>query len=529
MRRVTNARILHFALSALLTAGLAGANQSSLDRDQVWSHTSAGEGITSYAVSMGNFGSQVFSDAGFAHHRTRLFSAHRASNVAPEWETDIDRAVYNPRVASAQSTDLHFSLVRHQNPTNPTLRDLVLRAWRSGSEQPIWTRTLASNSMNDQYIWVRCNRDGSRVVTGTNGIPNEEIWVHDGRTGAELENYPLTLFSFPTEMEVSEDAEVMLVMNSIARQVVHIDSGQVLHNVLGTPTMYGGAAISADGDVFGVSAGNSFQVFRKHVGAGYTLVSEFDGASNEHAYYGTLSADGRIAAAAFLVPGASHARVVAWNTDTDTVLLNKLYTGSGSLRTYPTGLAISKDGRRLVLAMTGDGTAGQAPELAVFESGYASPYFATRALYDLPGSVMDISLSDDGSRLATCGRTSHATMSQTDKVYALYQFDRDLVLEGTPNRGSVITARIQGEPGKQGYLVVATEAAPTPLQLPIGVLYVRRSSLYDVIPAGTIGATGEATASFTIPWTSSHDHYFFQAFTGSPRLLNKDWDVVTVP
>lgn len=532
MIKYTNGRILQIAGAVLLSFTGAEASTSQVHPETVWTHTADTEGIASYAVSIGNRGSQVFSDAGFAHHRTRLFSAHETSNVQPAWETDIDMAVYYQKVTSAEATDLHFSLVRHKNVQDPAKRDLVLRAWRSGSEQPLWTRNLITTSTNYADLWVACTPDGSRVVSVTRGNPTEQAWIHDGQTGALLNNFNLSLFSYPTGAQFSADCSVMLIHNSLAHQIVDLTDGSVLHQAIGTDTNYGAIAISANGTHYGVSAGGRFDVYERQASGLYTLNSQAFGQPGEQAVDGALSNDGTRAAVAWSIPGSSHARVFAWKTDVtvDTNPLDHTFASPSTERTYPTGLVMSGDGRRLVIAMSGDGSYGLAPEVAVFDATGPGGSYTLRSEYNVAGSVMALDLSGDGTRLATCGRTSHQTNPQVNKVYALYRFDRDLTIEGAPRANTTVTAHIKGTFGTNAYLVVATQAATNPIELPIGTLYLKRSALYDVIPAGPVDANGNATAEFTFPAGSQNDTFCFQAYTSSSsgRVLGNDWELVTV-
>lgn len=532
MIRNTNGRILQFAGAVILSITGAEASTGVPHPDTVWSHTADTEGIASYAVSIGNRGSQVFSDAGLAHHRTRLFSTHETVNVQPAWETDIDMAVYYQKVTSAETTDLHFSLVRHKNAQDPTRRDLVLRAWRSGSELPLWTRNLLTTTTNYSDLWVACTPDGSRVVSVTRGNPTEQAWIHDGETGALLNNFTMSLFSYPTGAQFSQDCSVMLIHNSLAHQVVRLTDGAVLHESIGTDTNYGAIAISNNGSHFAVSAAGRFEVYERLSTGLYALNSQSFGLPGEQAVDGALSNDGSRAAVAWSLPGASHARVYAWRTDlsTDTNPLNHTFSSPGTERTYPTGLAMSGDGRRLAVAMSGDGSYGVAPEVAVFDATGPDGSYVLRSEYHVAGSVMALDLSGDGTRLATCGRTSHHTNPQVNKVYALYDFDRDLTMEGTPRASNTLTAHIRGSYGTNAYLVVATQAATAPLELPIGTLFLKRTSLHAVIPAGAIGTDGSASTQFTLPANSQHQTYYFQAYTSSSngRLLGRDWEAVTV-
>ena len=146
---------------------------------------------------------------------------------------------------------------------------------------------------------------------------------------------------------------------------------------------------------------------------------------------------------------------------------------------------------------------------------------------DSEGSVMELDLSADGTRLVSCAKTKHISNPVALKRYELFQFERDFFVEGQPYAGAQMRAGINGEPGKYGYLVMATAGAPSPLQLPIGLLHVSRSQIYDVIPMGRLGADGRAELDFDVP-NDGTEQFYLQAFTGSPRRLSRDWELVTL-
>ena len=154
------------ALGLTLSALIAGpAVAQDLDRGLIWSSPpDPGEAYNPNTISIGNWGTQVFSEIWSYDTYSKLFSAHDSGTPAAIW-TSTDPAYGTTSSAdSATFEDLHVGM--HQAFLSGTsgAQAAYLTAYRSSSPSPEWEYTMPVAINNHTISKVQVARDGATVV-----------------------------------------------------------------------------------------------------------------------------------------------------------------------------------------------------------------------------------------------------------------------------------------------------------------------------------------------------------------------------
>jgi hypothetical protein len=519
-----------WALSLLSGPLLAGDPQP----QELWADQRVQEPYYDYVVSLGNNGTQIFTDTGFVDTYRRLYSAFRDSTAAPVWEATLpNEQSYKRSVSSAKSADVH-AVVRHQGSSS-AVRHARLEILTSNSSAPIFAHDFTETGSSIGSNWCHVSDDGKSVIAChmTLLVAHVKRFDAQGATFVQNGDWLLQTHGEATSVGISEDLRHIYLGSNAAGKIFDLSSAQ------GTEIFYewyiGGAskegqAFSKDGLRIAVPLLERVDLYERQ-GPGYVLSNSFaaySAGSSWVARRAALSGDGRILTAAYyLAPDVHQATVVAWDLVSGQQLLQDTVTGQ--LQNYPQDLVISEDGRRIAVAY-GGAEPGAVPGMRVYASQGAGSSFVTLATFDRPGAVVDLDLSPDGSRLAAAGKAVPLGSGWGDRIVETIDLGRDLDLRGVPRRSTPVTFEYYPSSGAGSYcwLLEAASLEPTPVGFSFGTLYVRRSQI-EMISMGVSDAMGKATYPLTIPSSAViGSTLYYQGFAIPPRQLSKSWIPVTV-
>ncbi|MCA8982039.1 MAG: WD40 repeat domain-containing protein [Planctomycetes bacterium] len=536
----TNGRILHFACTALVLSQAAQANGA--QPGLVWSYEMPNETYSNYSVSIGDGGSQVFTDTGKSTRYTRLFSSTETGTVAPQWEASSADHAYYQLVASAETNDRHFTLYQKDDPAGSNDRFATLEAYRSNSSQPAWSYGFPVPIYNHDRMMVECSRDGSVVAVVIENVYNsgEEVYIFDG-TGGQPLHFQANMAGWFKYGRLSDDGSTLYLNSESRVKLFDTSTGNELHSMTVFGGTYTGHAISADGRVFAFSRGGGAVAYSRDASGVYALDTNITGSSTEYVNSLALSSNGEVLVLGFSDAVLNRARVqVVRRTPTSTTgttLLDQSYQGSlasGSYTNWPRDISMSASGDRFAVAFTGDGLIGtNTPELVVFErqwSGLASSPYQVLEDWNCVGSRMELDLSADGNHLAVSGRDTHASSSFGTKVIEYYHLGADLMLTGTPRPGQELTVEFHATTGPRAYLLVTDRAYENPIMTSAGPLLLDRSNGLTVFELDNVGVDGIARGQFLLDTQDyqAGDRLYFQAYSAGPRRLCRTMQSLTL-
>jgi hypothetical protein len=193
---------------------------------------------------------------------------------------------------------------------------------------------------------------------------------------------------------------------------------------------------------------------------------------------------------------------------------------------------VSSDGSCVAFGAWGDELGG-VPEVVVLNAITGDVLIE----YDLPGSVLDIDLSEDGEWLAVASKGVHANTSGGGGAFSLFQVRHPaLRVQGTPRIGSTIAVEYRVRSGSLARLVQALTLSATPVQDPIvdglsltGLLHLELAGLALHEP-GSSNAEHVFTTSVTIPDDPAliGSELYFQAVNLSDAELSATFSRIRV-
>lgn len=548
------------ARGAAVLLALAGAAVAANDPpvEEIWEDERLAEAYLDFEVSLGNNGSMAFSDTGLLDAYTRLYTSVRGTGASPViWERSRNfLATYARSVDSADLADVH-AVVRHEG--NVTLeRTTYLEVFRSSSSTPVLSYAFNTGDIGNGFNWCRVTPDGSTVLAcASNG---STTWVRrfdansSGPGFHPAGAWTVTTFGAPESHGISNDLRLLYLGNVSEARVIDLFTGATIFQTF----LIGGAsatghAFSPDGRRIAIPAGDRVRMFRTN-GSTYAEESPLGSPSpsgNQVAQQATFSADGSTLAASFYVTGSyDEVSVAAWNLDgpnsshpNPISVLGKRYFSNGQFANVPTDLMLSGDGMRLAMSMRGP-VQGSVPGIAVFsrdsfegQSGQATPFQEFHNLYR-DGSVYNLDLSPDGSRIALARRRGYPGTGFGEKIIEAVDLGKEFAARGDARvGGSVVFEYYPDLTGAESstppcfLLSAGSLESPPKVFSGVGTLYVLRS---DIVPVymGTPDSTGKVTsAPFRIRLFSANDNTpeivgpvgstrYFQALRTSTRRLS---------
>lgn len=511
--------VLGAIVGIALLAGTAGA------QGRVWSYPSDGSWIAE-AVSLGGNGGQAFTEVGAFQHSRRLFAAQDQDPPAPVWVDEASEMNFVRRVASSAEADVHAAMVQVYADAQHTTRKAVLRKHSTAGGAPDWVYEFPTVIVNHPYSDVGVSADGERVVgvVYDSGTLGTRVTAFGSDSAVPVADFDAATFGGFLGWDLSSDGSVVAFESQLKVSAFDVLSGApLLESYLFGSLAYGALSLSADGSRLARGTNGEVRVFERVGGGGFQLMTTIGLPSGWYARSVDLSGDGgRLAIGMNLGGNPNAARLRVVDVDTQIVLTDHVIQGSGELSNVAEHVALSKAGAVAVLGLWGD-EAGTVPELEVFEVGRDEP----TATFDLAGSVLDLDLSPDGSRVAVAAKGGHAGAWGGGGEIALFATrQRDFDLEGVPRAGATVVFRQPVRPGGWARVLCSPTLAATPTVFAgVGTLVLERPTMWFLPGFAQGDASGVARTSLALPADPSlvGTSAYYQGLGLSPRDLTEDW------
>jgi hypothetical protein len=509
-------------------AGLAGFAHAQTVLSPRWSHQSGAENWVAREVSLGNEGTEVFTQLDVGGLSRRLFT-EGASGTAPLWQSSDTQSTFHQRVASAADASLHVSA---RDALLGTQHRLELRPFTSGSAAPLWTWTSPLSNYAYDKIDVLVTRGGERIVLVNYAAlaARTEVRVFAPASAVPLHAWTVDTYGPSIGARLSRDGSTLCVLSTLAANIVDTASGVVVHRSSIVGQAGGAIALSGDGRAFAIGIGGSYRLVREDSQGVWATAWEralpMGTSSNQLA----IAEDGSRLACAYALYSGTYAVSIELldlpaSQSAPAVMWTRTIDGAGALQDRASDLALSADGRTLVAGLWGD-DGGSSPEIVVFKDDAPVPAF----LGDSAGSVQRLALSADGRHLAAASKARHNTVFSGDGSVDYFDLGaQDLRVQGVPHAGGSVTIAAHTTPGRPVKLVFASQKAHVPTVLgAMGTLYLNRATILGTQSMGAANGQGDCQTSFALGGAAVGTSVYFQALALAPRQLGLDWCKVTV-
>ena len=510
----------------------AGGSQSMLagSTELIWSLTSD-ESWIAETVSLGNQGTQVFTEYGFYVNHAELLSSHTVGDASPAWSDQQAMLNFERQVASSKSADVHLSL--HQVYADAALfqRRAVLRRYSSAGAGSSWSHESDILISNHAHSWCAVSDDGEAIV----------LLVYDqaqGKTQLSLfgpdSNVPthqayLTTLAGVESADLSRDGSTLVVSAPLKQLVYDLTIGEVAHETytFGQP-QYGGSSSSGDGSrvVFGTPG---FVTVMERNGEGiYSELLALDLPSAHMLRAPALSDDGTTLVAGFQKAGQlMDARIVVVDLEQGALSYQLDLDGGGQLQNLVEDIQVSADGSRFAIGMWGDED-DLVPEVLVYDRDLMLPVLTDH----LPGSVNSMDFSSTGDYLTVASKGVHANVWGGGGSVSLYRVGLvDVAINGAPVVGATVDVEHRVREGTSSQVLVSTGLLDTPLEDSLygaGKLYLDPELIVE-LPLTTADGSHLAISPFLIPQgVAVGTSYYMQAIDLDDGSLSRDWTKLTV-
>ncbi len=515
--------------TALLSMGWGAAafgQTQALEPD--WSFESDGSWLPQ-VVSVGNEGTQVFTEIGSFSTQRLLFSGSDQQPPTPVWQDAGTVLHFNQVVDSSERSDVHVVLHQEQVPGS-AFRRAVVEKYTSASGTPDWEYVFPVDIYNHPHTSVRVSGDGTRIAAVVHDtLQSKAIVTVLGANGPEPERtFLVDTFGPFKALELSDDGSTLAMHSGTRLSICDLDVGQVLFQQFYFGAMFFGALdVSTNGDRVATSGGSQVLVYERN-SSSYSQVRVIELGATGFNFDLELSADGsRIAYGKNDSQQPSVAKVFLEDVATGQLLVSYTQNGVGGLSNTVGEIELSSDGERLVAGLYGDGN-GTQPEVLVFEAGTNAPV----SWFDAPGTVLALELSHDGGQLAVGAREGHnSVFGGGGGYYFIDTCSADLSLTGVPSVGSTVRFGQQAAAGTPTRLLYASGLAAEPRVFAnAGTLYLSEGSLSALPGAAIADGNGVAKTDYSIPNSSAlvGTSLYFQGLALRPRQLTEDYVKMTI-
>jgi hypothetical protein len=380
--------------SSLTTAGL------------IWSHPDGGLLWIGNAVSLGNYGTEVFTAYDLNNEATAVFSCYDTNPPNAIWTDNAPFGSEDHHVASANTTNTKVAI--HTFNSGTASATVVLSKYTTLSPSPDWTYTFGFNPAMGGGTNCGISRDGQTIVAVAG----------DASAGT----LTIAVFSPASNVPLSVTPVVIGAGNAIRGFDLSADGSTLYFATAGNPTAYifdvatqvatpvanigasfDSHAISGDGSVFAFGNFNSMSVYQK-IGGVYTNTFTRNVPGQNYCAQIDISDDGNTIAAGYtFYDFYLTVRIEAIDVPSQSVTMSDTVVASGSFQNIVSAVAIAADGQHFAVGLWGDGSGPVAEERF-----YARNQNAAVGTVDLPGSVFGIAISADGQRMVAGSKAVHA-------------------------------------------------------------------------------------------------------------------------
>ncbi|MCB9915913.1 MAG: hypothetical protein H6828_12350 [Planctomycetes bacterium] len=495
-----------------------------------WRFTSDGSWIAE-SIGLGDDGAQVFTERGDLSNSIELRSSFGSDLADVVWSNEQTQSNFARQVVSSESGDVHVSV--HQEYTNAfqQYRHAVLRKWSGiANGVPDWTYSGSENTINSAHTGVAVSQDGSTIVLleYIASTLTTKVTVLDPATGAVVAETPVGTFGAPGGYTLSDDGSTLMIASTLKLVVVDLATVSVAYEdfLTGQP-QYGALALSADGGLAANGTRGKFTLFTRDAQGAYAVSFVQNVAPNEYCRRLDISGDGST-----LVAGLHHEgnhngmHLFALDLATLEPVFDQELDGGGGQLCLISELECSYNGQRFAVGSWGDED-DLIPEVLVYSIASTEPILAD----SLPGSVLDLDFSADGSHLAVASKGTHASVWGGGGSFSLYRVGNvSITVDGAPRAGGAVTLEHHLRAGTQGRILVATSLAPAPIEGHAwgnGLLYLDPATLVE-LPDATAAETDTAYVPFSLATATPGTTYYLQGYDEVRGGVSRDYTTVTV-
>lgn len=458
-----------------------------------WNHPDNGLNWISRNVSVGDFGTQVFSVAELNNERIDFLSCYDEDPPTPIWQ-DLTIAGTDTGYMcdSARSRDYHVAMY-HVNSPDLMNRVPYVQAYTSSSGTPLWTWNYESTINYGTRVSV--DRDATIVAIGIydNTIAKLELYFLDPDTGAEVGRFTHEQDGL-RGWDLSADGSTLYFHDGTTVYIFDIATETI---VFTTPTAgsFDSHCISGDGSKFAFGGFGTVKLWEK-IGGTWMSYQYGTGSSN---YCATMdfSDDGSTLGFATYYYNTSAKNIIyMMDVATKTITTQTTNTSNGALQDLPSCCAISHDGKYFAVGRWGDQLNAN-PEVQIFEN-----HVGVVGSVNTRGSVFDIDISYDGQVVVSGGKAIHANISGNGGDVDCYDMGHeDLAMYGPPIIGKDVVVEAHTGPQWHYALMLSDSADPDGQHLdPWGTFYLAPfpSSILWVFPMGQTDINGVGSGQFTV-------------------------------
>ncbi len=522
--------MLALCAAFILGSGALHAQEAGQGPGLVWRYASDGSWIAD-AISVGNHGTQVFTEFGSVSNSAVMLSAHDADPPAPVW-VDPNQTLHIYRVvASSREHDVHVAMHQQPVPGSTSIRRAVLRKYSSASGTHDWSRQIPVDIIGHSSSTVAVTRDGQRIVAAVydSAVMRTRVeWFGPG-SATPFGTYLVDTQGAFRDFSLSPDGSRLLLVSNTRLQILNVEGGAVVYTKqLFGAANFGAVGFSGDGTVAAYGTVGEVWILERNSNGAFVHTATLTLPAETFCRRLGISENGSTLAAGLTHMGfVARASVRAYDLPTRSLQMTHVLEGAGSYQNAVERISVSRDGSRFAVGLWGD-EGGLVPEVLLYERDRNEPVFS----YDLPGSVNALDLSPRGDYLAVASKGVHANVAGGGGAFWLFRTGAsDLGLEGVPSIGCGVALAHRLGVGESSRVLVAPFLAAQPETFgPAGTLYLDRMSMRFLAGTRVAGADGAARHPVAIPGDSTliGTSLYYQGLHVGARRLSGDWVKMTV-
>jgi len=367
----------------------------------IWTHADGGLLWIGSAVSIGNHGSEVFTEYDLNNEHTELFSCFDTNPPTALWTDVTSTGSDDHHVASVDNGNVHVTI-------HTTAGVCALTKYTSMSAgAPDWTYSfpLAASPAR-----VGISRDGQTIValastpatssvdiavfTPASNVPVSYTTVPLGGTNNAVRGFDLSADGSTLYFSAGGTPVNAYIFDVAATTVVF---------TTGIGASFDSHAISGDGSVFAYGNFGVVRIWEKIAGVYNNTISHFVPGSNYCGYVDISDDSSTVAFGFTFYLSYLQVQIEAIDVPSQLVTMSEVFSSVGTLQNIVSGVSCSADGERFAVGLWGDGL-GPVAEARLYSKSQNTP-LATLAL---SGSVFGLQISADGQRAVFGSKSVHA-------------------------------------------------------------------------------------------------------------------------
>jgi hypothetical protein len=492
--------------------------------DRLWNLQSDGS-WSAGQLALGGGGQALFSVTAGPQADTLLVSTESGSL---SWQVGGSSVLGATRIGSARLANAHISVAEELIPGQYPLCRRVLRAFGAGSGTALWQREFPFQTNLTGELGCSIDDAGVTAAFWTRSSTPGKTWLIlvDVATGALRFSGDLPVNGVATSGAIAGDgSSLFLVMSP---WIVEVDPSSGATSTIGyvyNPD-HQGIRVSQDGGRLLIGESHAVRVLERQSGGSFSAASYGSIPWTEAPDSLAMSASGRFAALATSSGlGGQHVTIRCVDLETGLETARDTLWTAGTIPNHVMDLSLSEQGERLAVALSGDQQMSS-PQLLVYTCWQDEPIWTA----SLPGSAVGVELTPDGHRVAVASLNGNPYAGGASAGrYSMYRIDpTPLVLEGVPRSGNTIRLVQRLEGSTQGCLLVSPQLAGTPTPFgAMGTLVLDRQQVV-MLRGGTLTTGGTLSTAIDLGALQPGVTLHYQGLQLAPRRLTANRVSVTV-